>query len=84
MAAFNGCVWVAGGQTVDDEAMSLISVCAYDPLTQTWSDKPPMNNARTGCGLAVLAGNLYAVGGTNELGEDDLSSKWHMKRRSYN
>ena len=35
----------------------------YDPATDTWQPVAPMATPRDGCGTAMVAGKLYAVGG---------------------
>jgi len=38
---------------------------AADTITSPWHDEPSMSSARSGLGVAVLNGFLYAVGGNN-------------------
>lgn len=39
------------------------AVCRYEPSTDTWSPVVAMTSRRSGVGLAVVNGQLYAVGG---------------------
>lgn len=39
--------------------------CRYDPQFNNWSKISAMNSRRLGVGVAVLAGFLYAVGGSD-------------------
>jgi N-acetylneuraminic acid mutarotase len=62
----NGILYAVGGDTASTPA----SVCgcvnileAYDPTTDRWTTKAPMPTARTGVGVGVVNGFLYAVGG---------------------
>lgn len=64
------------------EKKPLNSVCAYDPITQEWSDKEPMNQ-RIGCCLTAYNGKLYAVGGVNNTGEDGWRVRCTVYRGTY-
>ena len=39
--------------------------CRYDPQTNRWAKVASMSTRRLGVGVAVLAGYLYAVGGSD-------------------
>jgi hypothetical protein len=55
----NGAFWVAGGSfSVDFPDFE-----SYDPGTDHWTVRPPMQSARSGCALVALNGKLYAIGG---------------------
>lgn len=64
VAAFNECVWVAGG--LQKGIKPLKSVCAYDPIKQIWSEQTEMKEKRYGFGLTALDGKLYAIGGRKD------------------
>ena len=49
--------------------MALNEVEKYDPEADTWTRCPPMQDGRSGCGVAELGGCIYAVGGINGAGE---------------
>ena len=55
----NGKLYVDGGGSPITAEMD-----AYDPATDTWTTQTPMPTARTGTGVAVVNGVLYAVGGS--------------------
>ena len=62
-------IYLVGGSTLDDFCVHTVlnTVQAYDPATDSWSEKPPMQSARAQVGLGVDHVNhlLYAVGGTS-------------------
>ncbi|WP_194535002.1 PKD domain-containing protein [Zobellia nedashkovskayae] len=87
VATFNGKLIVAGGEVENQEVYGQVTSNAlkiteqYDPITQTWTRLPDMNNARhgtqaivSGNGLFVLAGSPKLAGGNQKnmefLGED--------------
>ena len=70
----NGKLYVAGGRTNPDEVLS--NTWGYDIATNTWSaldglaDMPMAKNVP---GRAVVAGQLYSIGGTNVATFDGLN-----------
>eukprot|EP00966_Prymnesium_polylepis_P168298 3891441-Prymnesium_polylepis.1 len=61
MAAFQGMLWIVGGQNEH----RLSSVEAYDPLEGHWKQMAPLHVARCGAAVAVFADKLWAIGGEN-------------------
>jgi N-acetylneuraminic acid mutarotase len=66
-----GRLWVTGGYhrpfVGDDAWGGLATVEVFDPATNTWDQsKASLNNARFEHALAVLHGDLYAIGGHRE------------------
>lgn len=55
-----GKIYVVGGS---DGSKPLDSVEIYDTETNSWVAGPSLLTPRANCGLAVLSGALYAVGG---------------------
>ncbi|CAN0476450.1 unnamed protein product, partial [Phaeothamnion confervicola] len=49
--------------------VALRDVEKYDAAEDKWSSVAPMGEGRSGCGVAVLDGLLYAIGGINGAGE---------------
>ena len=45
------------------------SVEIYDPLFDSWTGAPPMNERRAGHGMAALGGKLYVAGGFDGPGD---------------
>lgn len=60
VAVMNGRLYVVGGR---DGSVCHRSVEAYDPHTNKWTLRAPMNKRRGGVGVGVANGFLYALGG---------------------
>nr|7ONH_A Chain A, SAKe6BE-L3 [synthetic construct]7ONH_B Chain B, SAKe6BE-L3 [synthetic construct] len=69
VAVLNGLIYAVGGfATLETESGELVptelnSVEAYDPERNEWSLVAPLSTRRSGVGVAVLNGLIYAVGG---------------------
>ncbi len=44
-------------------------------VEDTWASKAPMHEARSGVGVAVVNGKIYAIGGSTENGEWSISGR---------
>lgn len=66
----NGILYAVGGSASANypTRSTKSTVFAYDPVTDTWSEKASMPKARFGLAVAVVKGKLYAVGGNNYRG----------------
>lgn len=60
VAVLNNRLYVCGGR---DGSSCHRSVECYDPHTNKWTLRSPMNYRRSGVGVGVLHGFLYALGG---------------------
>lgn len=60
VAVLNNRLYVVGGR---DGSVCHRSVESYDPHTNKWSIRAPMNKRRGGVGVGVANGFLYALGG---------------------
>ncbi len=61
----NGLIYVVGGVTFANGAsLTVGSVEAYDPTTDSWTVKTPLPMARNGLAAGVVNGVLYAMSGT--------------------
>ena len=73
-AAVDGILYVIGGEVsnngVANQGIYLNSVYAFDPTTQTWTEKAPMPTSRSGGAAAVLDGKIYVAGGRPPGGHD--------------
>ncbi|WP_030559957.1 Kelch repeat-containing protein [Streptomyces aureocirculatus] len=50
---------------------ALASAEIYDPVAETWSDAPPMTDARTGhCALRIKGGQVLVAGGSAPVSDD--------------
>lgn len=72
-AVVNGTIYVFGGYNSKDKFLQNWKMAdhveAYDPLTDTWTQKKEMPISRFYFGLGVVAGKVYLIGGTTGLGE---------------
>ena len=72
-AVVNGTIYVFGGYHSKDKFLQNWKMAdhveAYDPLTDTWTQKKEMPISRFYFGLGVVAGKVYLIGGTAGLGE---------------
>ncbi|XP_053312131.1 kelch-like protein 35 [Spea bombifrons] len=59
--ALDGVIYVVGGM--------LCTVFSYDPAKDVWSEVINLPGPLESCGLAVCAGNIYILGGSDESGE---------------
>lgn len=60
IAVLNNRIYVCGGR---DGSSCHRSVECFDPHTNKWTLRAPMNYRRSGVGVGVLHGFLYALGG---------------------
>ncbi|UCH65085.1 MAG: T9SS type A sorting domain-containing protein [Ignavibacterium sp.] len=59
----NGKIYVFGGAPYHGGS-PIQSVVEYDPSTDTWTTKAPMETPRYGCAYGVIDGKIYVAGGT--------------------
>jgi N-acetylneuraminic acid mutarotase len=65
----NDTIYIIGGVTIDTTTgfpMFPNVVEAYDPLTNEWTTKAPMPNARHALSACTVNGKIYAMGGGSE------------------
>ncbi len=71
-AVVNGTIYVFGGYNSKDNFLENWKMAdhveAYDPLTDTWTQRKEMPISRIYFGLGVVAGKVYLIGGTAGLG----------------
>ena len=73
-AGLNGKVYVAGGYdsaTFDHGVGFKNNLYVYDPATNTWTEKAPMNYARGDLQLVVKGDSLLAIGGEVKYTKSD-------------
>lgn|GEM_PF-1552268 len=66
--ALNGKIYAIGGFSYDHSTMTetcYATVEEYDPISNSWTIKPPMGNARKEAACCVFDGKIYVMGGTN-------------------
>jgi N-acetylneuraminic acid mutarotase len=72
-AVVNGIVYVIGGRQrynvtdVEFSYMAINATEAYNPATDTWSQKTSMPTSREGFGVAVYQNKIYCIGGRSLL-----------------
>src|SRR5215510_13535514 len=59
--AFNGKIYVAGGQTPSIQDSPMFQ--EFDPATKRWRDLAPMPRGASHPGVAALNGKIYVAGG---------------------
>jgi N-acetylneuraminic acid mutarotase len=71
VATVNGIIYAIGGQhtqNVSDTEFTTVIINAaeaYDPATDTWTEKTPMPTSRSSFGTAVYQNKIYCIGGSN-------------------
>ncbi|XP_052805467.1 kelch-like protein 18 isoform X2 [Mya arenaria] len=65
-----GMIYAVGGLTSSGDSLSTVE--CFDPLVSRWSVAEAMSTMRSRVGVAVLNGQLYAIGGYD--GQDRLST----------
>jgi N-acetylneuraminic acid mutarotase len=79
-AVVNGIVYVIGGSqryNTSDTGFSYMSSNpneAYDPATDTWTQKTPMPTPREGLAAAAFQGKIYCFGGRNVSKDYSIST----------
>lgn len=63
-AAYNGSLWVLGGQTPGPVTRRVL---AYSPRTRRWSTEPSLPQPRYNAAAAALGGKLYVAGGVRAI-----------------
>lgn len=64
-ASLNGKIYAIGGLTSTGYTNA---VEEYDPVTNTWTSKAPINTARAGLCVVTVNGKIYAIGGQTSSG----------------
>jgi N-acetylneuraminic acid mutarotase len=73
-------IYVMGGLAPGRNALGL--VYAYDPATNTWTEKKPMAHPAHHIMLAESGGKIYVFGGFDHLGNDPYIA-WHPINNSW-
>jgi N-acetylneuraminic acid mutarotase len=59
----DGLIYVIGGCTSEPNAQPVLTLEAYDPVTDSWSQKTDMITGRVVLSTCVVDGKIYAIGG---------------------
>jgi N-acetylneuraminic acid mutarotase len=74
---------IGGTQYQNGQALYLQTVEEYDPATDTWTTKNPMQAAKSGVVAAVVDGKIYVIGGYPPYGPveqyDPASDTWQIR-----
>jgi N-acetylneuraminic acid mutarotase len=75
--------WLRATTTTDGSEPPSSAVEAYDPATDTWTEKAPMPTARAALSTSVVDGKIYAIGGRSGLSTveayDPATDTWTTK-----
>lgn len=73
-AAFDGKLYVIGGEQWVPEKAVFAESWVYDPATDEWDSLPDLSIPRHGVAAAVIEGRLFAIGGATETGAGDVTA----------
>lgn len=79
LVSFEGKLYLFGGW---DGEVYLNMVLSYDPQTNLWIEKTPMQEARAYAGAGVSGGVIYVMGGTNGSVALDLNEAYFPQREN--
>jgi N-acetylneuraminic acid mutarotase len=78
----DGRIYVIGGYSRSGLSVwnPVATVYAYDPVTDSWSERTPMPTARGALSVALHEGKLYAIGGYDRKGNNTQDEAYHPDR----
>lgn len=72
-----GLLYTVGGRNLSlQNNMESNALCCYNPMTNQWSTREPMNTPRNRVGVAVMDGCIYAVGGSQGSTHHNTVERW--------
>ncbi|XP_077476371.1 kelch-like ECH-associated protein 1A [Stigmatopora argus] len=72
-----GLLYTVGGRNLSLENITESSaLCCYNPMTNQWSQRAPLNVPRNRVGVGVVDGCIYAVGGSQGSTLHDTVERW--------
>uniref|UniRef100_A0A3P9HXX4 Kelch-like ECH-associated protein 1a n=1 Tax=Oryzias latipes TaxID=8090 RepID=A0A3P9HXX4_ORYLA len=75
--ALFGLMYTVGGKNLSLQSNTESnSLCCYNPMTNQWSQRAPMNMPRNRVGVAVVDGCIYAVGGSQGSVQYNTVERW--------
>lgn len=81
-AVVAGRIYVLSGRVGKDNRAVNLKVLKvvemYDPETDTWVRKQDMSRRRMAFGIGVVAGKIYAIGGTVQAGDRKPEEPWRV------
>ena len=75
-------IYAIGGRT-SGKSSNLNNNEAYDPATDTWTEKAPIPTARGGIAAAVVEGEVYVFGGESPDKTFDNNEKYNPQTNSW-
>ncbi|XP_015243316.1 PREDICTED: kelch-like ECH-associated protein 1 [Cyprinodon variegatus] len=72
-----GLIYTVGGRNLSLQTnLDSSSLCCYNPMTNQWSPRAPLNIPRNRVGVAVVDGCIYAVGGSQGSVHHNTVERW--------
>ncbi|XP_077395769.1 kelch-like ECH-associated protein 1A [Festucalex cinctus] len=72
-----GLLYTVGGRNLSLESMTESgALCCYNPMTNQWSQRAPLNTPRNRVGVGVVDGCIYAVGGSQGSTLHNTVERW--------
>lgn len=72
-----GLLYTVGGRNLSlQNNVESSALCCYNPMTNQWSAREPMNTPRNRVGVAVVDGCIYAVGGSQGSTHHSTVERW--------
>ncbi|XP_057715942.1 kelch-like ECH-associated protein 1A isoform X2 [Corythoichthys intestinalis] len=72
-----GLLYTVGGRNLSLESITESSaLCCYNPMTNQWSQRAPLNVPRNRVGVGVVDGCIYAVGGSHGSTLHNTVERW--------
>ncbi|CAL1575778.1 unnamed protein product [Knipowitschia caucasica] len=72
-----GLVYTVGGKNLSlHNNIESAALSCYNPMTNQWSAREPLNTPRNRVGVAVLDGCIYAVGGSQGFSHHSTVERW--------
>lgn len=72
-----GLLYTVGGRNLSlQNNVESSALCCYNPMTNQWSAREPMNTPRNRVGVAVMDGCIYAVGGSQGSTHHSTVERW--------
>lgn len=76
-----GLLYTVGGRNLSLQASGSTNaessaLCCYNPMTNQWSQRAPLNTPRNRVGVAVVDGCIYAVGGSQGSTHHNTVERW--------
>ncbi|KAK7904777.1 hypothetical protein WMY93_017384 [Mugilogobius chulae] len=72
-----GLLYTVGGRNLSlENNLESSALCCYNPMTNQWSQREPLNTPRNRVGVAEVDGCIYAVGGSQGSSHHSTVERW--------